>query len=111
MSRVFRLDGELVEITDDELTDMFRAEDKGYPTDLLSTIVNSCLMNVYVMSRASFDTAKDANQMLAAANEAQNTLREVLEYQMRIRLEELIAEKLEAAPKEQNITEDGDDQR
>ena len=94
MSKMYRLNGELVEVTEEELLDAVRAEDKNYPSDLLSQMVNSCILNALAYGKVGFETAKDAKQIMTAAEESHRVLREVLEYQMRIRLEELVSEQL-----------------
>lgn len=99
MGKIYRLDGQLVEVTDEELLEAVKADDRDYPSDLLSDIVRSGLMSAYVFGKTRFDTAKDTSQMLAAASETEKALTDLLEYKMHIRLEELVQERL--APKPQ----------
>lgn len=94
MSRVFRLEGKLVEVSDEEILEAVKAEQNGYPEDLLSQIVDSCIMSKYIYSKASFDNAKDTKQMLAAAEKCREALTSILEYQIRVRFEELVIDHL-----------------
>lgn len=94
MQRVFRVKGELVEIDDNDIKDLFATTDEGYPEDMLTGIIQSSLLSQYVFSKVRFDNAKDTQALITASQEAHNALVNVLEYKMRQRLDEFIIEKL-----------------
>lgn len=96
-NKVFRVRGELVEVSDDDIKDLFKAEDKGYPVDMLTEIIRSSLMSQYMFNKIQFDNARDSNSLLTIAQEAHDSLVHLIEYKMRQRLEQMIIDKLEDA--------------
>lgn len=69
--------------------------DQKEPDDIFDQVVAECIMTNYMHAKASFDNARDAREMLDAANQNVLVLQRLLRYRLAENVEQMLVERVE----------------
>lgn len=66
-------------------------------SNLIDDVIQSCIMQTHIYSKTSFDNAKDASELLTAAQKSSEVLIGAIKYKLEERIEQLLLERIEKA--------------
>lgn len=105
MNKTFLIHGEMKEYTDEELVELLlnKQPDEKLPSSLLDGIIACSIASIQAFARAEFNTARDANAMIAASKMLSEQLVQAVKQRTSSHIDQLIAERLELAPPKQEV--------